>query len=394
MSLARQTSRIWRLNAIALWALIATVSVFAGLMLRDWTWKRTAPIRFTGDVSNALNVGRETVMSAVKFEQGKPPALPDWPGLWKAYLGRYDTEFSRFAARRDAGANVEGRYHFDYPPGRLLIASAWAKEVISKVPPDEQRPRGMGVAYNDDYTAPLLWTNTGHEFAGALGMFFLVRRVFLNAGRRMFVSETLAMLSALLLWFNPALILDAHGWPQWEAWVLPYTLWAAYFALIDWWLLAGVLIASGAMLKGQVLMIAPIFPLWAIFSLRFGGLLRFASGFFAAVALLMWPWLVRDSMPAIWILGGTLAFMAFILLIRARRSRLGLIALAGLLGVLSAPFVAAKLHPAWVVGSGVSAFAVASVYIFWPRRPLQRSHSPRACRRLSPMHSLERSQSG
>lgn len=370
MSLARPTSFIWRLNLIALWTLIATVSVFAGLHLRDWTWKETQPIRFRGDVSNALNVGQETIWAAMKFEQGKPFALPDWAALWKAYLGRYDAEYARFSNRRDAGVNVERGYRFDYPPGRLLIASAWAKHVVSEVPQDGQRPRGIASGYRDEFIPPMRWINIGHELAAALGMFFLVRRVLLNANRRMFVSELLAMLAALLVWFNPALILNAHGWPQWDAWVLPYTIWAIYLALIDSWLIAGGLIALGAMFKGQVLMIAPIFPLWALFSLRFGSLLRFASGFLGAVALLMSSWLVRDALPAVWVMGSMLCFVAFLLLIRARRSRLDVVALAGLVGLLSAPFVTNQLHPAWVIGTGVLTFMIASLYASWPSRPI------------------------
>lgn len=370
MSIAQQTSRIWRLNVIALWALIATLSLFAGLMLRDWTWQTTSPIRFQGDISNALNIGRETVMAATTVEQGKPLTLPDWPAVWESYLNRYDVEYNRIAARKVQPLNVEARYRFDYPPGRLLIASAWANHVIHEVPTGQTRPRGMGVRYADELVTPLRWTNIGHEIAAAIAMFFLVRRVFVIAGRKMWISELAAMLAGLLVWFNPALILDAHGWPQWEAWVLPYTLWAAYFAMIDCWLIAGLLIATGAMLKGQVLMFAPIFPLWAIFSFRFGGLLRFACGFFAAAALLMSPWLVRDSLPAIWVIGGTLAFAAFIVLIRQRRTRLGIVALCVLIGLIASPWIGITVRPAWVIAAGIVTFLAFAFYTLMPRRPI------------------------
>lgn len=364
MTLARQTSWIWRLNLHALWVMIATLSLFAGLHLRDWTWKQTAPIRFRGDIGNALNIGRETVLSATTFKPGTPLTFPGWPAVWRAYLNRYDADYQR-AEASGLGGLGEGRYRIDYPPGRLLIASAWAKSIVSGAEPGATHPRGMGVMYSDEYAAPLRWTNTGHEIAAALAMFFFVRRILLNAGRRYWVSELLALFAALLLWFNPALIMDAHGWPQWESWVLPYTLWAAYAALIDRWLVAGALIAVGAMLKGQVLMFAPLFPLWAIFSLRFGGFLRLASGFFGTVAVLMWPWLVRDAYPGVWVLAGTVAFAAYIAVMKSRRSWLAPAVAAGVVGVACAPALGTPQGSIPYIAAGAAAVVVVSTYALW-----------------------------
>jgi hypothetical protein len=51
------------------------------------------------------------------------------------------------------------------------------------------------------------------------------------------------------------MILDAHGWPQWDVWILPFIV-AAFTALkIDG--SGGCLLAVGAMLKGPLLFVAP-----------------------------------------------------------------------------------------------------------------------------------------
>lgn len=362
-----ETSIAWRLNAIALWALIATCALFGGLILRDWTWKMTEPIRFHGDISNALNIGRATVMAGVVTEPGKPPRLPDWAGLWNAYLGRYDAEYNRFAHRENVPSR---RYSVDYPPGRLLIASAWAKHVMSTPPPGQTLPRGLGVGYSDDLATPLRWVNIGHELAAAIGMFFLVRIIFRRSGRRMFSSEALAMMSALLVWFNPALILNAHGWPQWESWVLPYFLWGAYFAIIDRWLLTGMLLAAGAMLKGQVLLIAPLFPLWALFSFRIGGLLRVTAGFAFTAALQLSPWLIRSPLPAIWAIGATLLIALIALSLRHRSPTRCVVPICILLGWIAAPWLRMETSETGLIAVGIAVFVAASAALLWPGRPL------------------------
>ena len=55
------------------------------------------------------------------------------------------------------------------------------------------------------------------------------------------------------------MILDAHGWPQWDVWILPFYLFAALAALKNRWFWCGCLLALGAMLKGQLLFVAPLF---------------------------------------------------------------------------------------------------------------------------------------
>ena len=75
------------------------------------------------------------------------------------------------------------------------------------------------------------------------------------------------------------MILDAHGWPQWDVWILPFYLFAALAALKNRWFVCGCLLATGAMFKGQLLFVAPFFVLWPLWQKRWNRALRVLAGF-------------------------------------------------------------------------------------------------------------------
>jgi hypothetical protein len=75
--------------------------------------------------------------------------------------------------------------------------------------------------------------------------------------------------------------------------VLPFFLWAILLASLDWWFCSGLLIAIGAMFKGQILFGAPIFLLWPLFQGRLPAVARWVVGLFTAVAVITAVWLVR-----------------------------------------------------------------------------------------------------
>jgi hypothetical protein len=95
------------------------------------------------------------------------------------------------------------------------------------------------------------------------------------------------------------MILDTHGWPQWDVWIVPFYLFAVLAALKKRWFLCGCLLAAGAMLKGQLLFVAPFFVLWPLLQKRWTRALRVLAGFATTVALLVSPWLLRN--PTAWI---------------------------------------------------------------------------------------------
>jgi hypothetical protein len=95
------------------------------------------------------------------------------------------------------------------------------------------------------------------------------------------------------------MILDAHGWPQWDVWIVPFYLFAALAASTKRWFWCGCLLAAGAMLKGQLLFVAPFFVLWPLCQKRWMSALCLLAGFTTAAALFVSPWLLRA--PAAWI---------------------------------------------------------------------------------------------
>ena len=91
------------------------------------------------------------------------------------------------------------------------------------------------------------------------------------------------------------MILDAHGWPQWDVWILPFYLFAAFAALKNRWFVCGCLLATGAMFKGQLLFVAPFFVLWPLWQKRWNRALRVLAGFIATAALIASPWLLTHA---------------------------------------------------------------------------------------------------
>jgi hypothetical protein len=66
------------------------------------------------------------------------------------------------------------------------------------------------------------------------------------------------------------MILDAHGWPQWDVWIVPFYLLTALAASTKRWFWCGCLLAAGAMLKGQLLFVASFFVLWPLWQKKMG----------------------------------------------------------------------------------------------------------------------------
>jgi hypothetical protein len=266
-----------RLRRRGLWLTITTHaiilavlggSIWAGLHLRRWAWDQTETIRFTGDIRNGFNWGRRA--------------------LDVGFLDLYDKVVA------DSGDTT--RYRLDYTPLRLGVMTAWTAWLGREFPDITRWENSYA------HTWPLLYFNIACQLASLPAMFLLVR---LWAGRSTATHPSslkpsiLAAAATLLLWFNPAVIWEAHCWPQWDIWCVPFFLWAVYLASVDRWLTAGALIALGAMLKGQVLLVAPVLVLWPMCQGRFGAAARLLVGAALGAALAVSPWLVRSSTAAI-----------------------------------------------------------------------------------------------
>ncbi len=109
------------------------------------------------------------------------------------------------------------------------------------------------------------------EISSAVAMFYLVRLWITRIRRKRWnnIVEDLADAlpsERLCLWFIPACMLNSHGWPQWDIWIVPFFIFAALSASCSRWMLCGLLLGTAAFLKGQILIVAvfsrsgPAFP--------------------------------------------------------------------------------------------------------------------------------------
>src|SRR5712691_666221 len=126
---------------------------------------------------------------------------------------------------------------------------------------------------------------------------------------------------ASVAWLEPSMILDAHGWPQWDVWIVPFYLFALLAALKNRWFVCGCLLAAGAMLKGQLLFVAPFFLFWPLWQKRWTRALHVLVGFAATVAFLASPWLLRN--PVAWIAVGIMACVSLLFLLWGRPRHAG-----------------------------------------------------------------------
>jgi hypothetical protein len=272
---------------------IFLAALLAGLHLREWTWQITEPIRFGGDLRNAFYWGTEAMRDGPLRGHTDPAPQIDTrlSQVLHGYFGVYER------VQKQAS---DGEYYLDYPPLRLLLMMLWARHVRIHNPGVEE-----GSA---EFAGPLRLLNLACEIASAFLTFVLVR-LWQRRGDGGYgqASNGPAFAAALLVWFNPALILNSHGWPQWDVWILPIYLLAALFASLRRWLLCGSILALGGMLKGQLLLVAPFFVLLALIhgapAARWESVtawsrmlcaLRVVAGFLFASAVLVSPWVLSN----------------------------------------------------------------------------------------------------
>src|SRR5213080_1489098 len=301
--------------------LIATF-LLCGIQLRRWTWEKTRHVRFQHDIVNGFYWGSQSV------EEGRRLSAEDnsagsWAAFFRGYFALYDEVKSKA---------YENDYRLDYPPLRLFVISIWAKEVRTEFPGvDDGHPHYVGV---------LLKINLLCELISAIAIFFLVRFwLRRTTGEmtaqfwRIFPPEHRAWIcglaAAAVVWLEPSMILDAHGWPQWDVWIVPFYLFAVLAALKNRWLVCGCLLATGAMFKGQLLLVAPFFVLWPLWQKRWTCALRMLAGFAATTAFLVSPWLLRN--PTAWISVAIVAGVSSLFLLR-RGSPHGSAWLTGIIG--------------------------------------------------------------
>ncbi len=245
-------------NAIAM-LLISRAAFHKGLELRRWTWNYTEGAHLRASLDNAI--------SWAHYANQKGVGIVDvYPRL--VQLNGEDGTDGRF--------HGPGDMPLDYPPLRLLIMSRWEawteKHLLKNERAGHWYPRY-------EFTEPMLKFNTGCELFGAVMMFVLVYYWLRKCrGIRWPWDQPVrgawpAMFSALLVWFSPASIFNAHGYVQWDVWLLGPFLLAIFLALLDQWLLAGICIGVVCLCKGQILLVLPALVVWQLCTLRRSALL-------------------------------------------------------------------------------------------------------------------------
>jgi hypothetical protein len=335
------TRRYW-IN-LPLLLLVAAAALVYGIKLRRQLYESAEPIRFTLDLNNAYWWGKNARSVGLVY-------------LYHAVA----VEHQRFSAS----------VQLDYTPLRLAAVTAWQMYI------EKHYPGITRIQPDFEFAAPMLWGNTIAALIASVFVFLNIRLwrirydqrltpsgegVELRARRDLRYSEDpdppahqvstkrdplrgawAAMAGALLLWFNPALLWNGYVWPQWDAWLIPFAVAAIYFASIDAWFVAGVCLAVGASLKGQLLMAAPIFVLWPLFQLRFGAILRLLAGFALISAWAIFPFLLTGRAGIVWymLLIAALCLMAPYLL-RWRLPGWLLLSLAAAAALMSWPWTSA-----------------------------------------------------
>src|SRR5215470_3005903 len=284
--------------SLRIFAILFVFTLFVGgVQLRRSIGENTRHVRYQHDIVNAFYWGQEVLKEGRRLSPDAASAN-SWTGLFRGYLALYD-RVKQEAYKRD--------YGLDYPPLRLLTMAIWSKQVRDGFPwVDNEHPKLVN---------PLLKINLFCELVSAAAIFFLVRLcvwrsvhahptwpLWLSREHR---ATICGLAAASVAWLEPSMILDAHGWPQWDVWILPFYLFAALAALKNRWFWCGCLLALGAMFKGQLLFVAPFFVLWPLWQKRWMSALRVLAGFTAIVALIVSPWLLQS--PEAWIAFVTVA---------------------------------------------------------------------------------------
>lgn len=261
--------RLWRWGLLLILLDLLVGGTILGVEVRRWAWDYTQPARFRFDVNRNYRFGLQ--------------ALEE--GYWNLYENQVIT-------------NPPQETKINYPPLRLALFEGWAA-FNRWAFPDTYQQWQESFAFNGF----LMYYNTTIEWLAAIAAFLIVRHWIWRTGPpanlptmtrldRLLYGSTRATIAFLMVWFSPAMIISAHGWPSSDMWVIPFFLWAVLLASWEKWFLAGIVFGIGTMFKGQQLFIAPLFVLWPLFAGEGGRALRGFSGFLLALAIVLSGWML------------------------------------------------------------------------------------------------------
>lgn len=400
----------WRITKLSLLLfMLSALSVAGhyGYVFKNSLYDAFPMIRHQYDIGNAWRQGlavndlaREFMRKDdVRDADGRPLTTPPLNYLYRGWVERFDDVYER--------GQADEKFDFDYVPLRLLIPTLWVRQIQAGKPTQTEWEDGFA------FTRFMLTVNQALTAFTAIGMFLLIRHWVLRAGRapepspvvrlldrtswrihavssergrvsaplekptdaRVIKAWALAGLGALLVWWEPNILIESHIWPQWDLWIVPFYVIAVYLCSTGWWFCAGLSLGVGVMMKGQLFFGLPVLMLWPIFDARPGNAARLLTGFATGFLGVAAPWLLQtgEAVRYVVLVGGMAAAIASCKL--ARKDIVLAIALPVVVLVVVAPTYFAEANDgAWDTRAVTLAKAAAFVLVagawFLPRRSL------------------------
>ncbi len=294
---------------------VLSVAGHYGYVLRNSLFDAFPMMRHQGDIRNAFNQGRfvNDIARGLAAKDGRTVTTPPLSDIYRAMIFRFDDSYTR--------GLPDKRFDFDYVPLRLLIPTLWVRQLQSTDPTITEWRDGF------EFTKFMLTVNTIMAGFTAVVVFLLIRHWVLRAGTkegpspvvrllnhtrwkradvprgttepasdiRIIKAWALGAVGALLVWFEPNILLESHIWPQWDLWIVPFYLLAVFLCSTGWWYCAGLSLGVGVMMKGQLFFGLPVLLMWPLFDAKPGNAVRLLSGFGTAFLLVASPWLLQTS---------------------------------------------------------------------------------------------------
>jgi hypothetical protein len=200
---------------------------------------------------------------------------------------------------------------------RPIRRSFWTRPLLARAPPpalpsDPSRqwlyPHGT-VAAVVALLAIGLFATLGWKWAVTLDWstilsllaIFIALAAFIQRMTTPYRAWFAALVAALMVWFNPAILLVGHAWPQWDSWIVAIYLVAVLCITWDFGFAAGLVIGIGCMVKGQILLTAPLLALWPLAAARFRTALATVAGFVLGASAIVSIWLIPTTPAALWL---------------------------------------------------------------------------------------------
>jgi hypothetical protein len=144
---------------------------------------------------------------------------------------------------------------------------------------------------------------------------------------------------------------------------MPFYLWAIIAACTDRWLIAGCLIALGALLKGQEAVVIPVFLIWPLMGFRLGAMARWIIGFVLSAGIIVSPWIVPMRIVALLLIGMSLLIWPIVRLACNRKEKVrSLLTMRRLRWLMAVTFAATLWSVAWLLGGSFAWFKIGFVY--------------------------------